>query len=155
MASLQPPVPSSVSVSGRMSKQRRRDTKPEVAVRKLLHARGFRFRVNYRVPGMPRRTIDIAFTRARVAVFIDGCFWHACPDHATAPAANSGWWSEKLATNQARDVATNDHLTGLGWRVIRIWEHEDPDTAAEKVTSAVRSINRPAGSGSGSKTLVE
>lgn len=153
MGSLQSPVPSSVSVSGRMSKQRRRDTKPELAVRKLLHAWGFRFRVNYPVPGMPRRTVDIAFTRARVAVFVDGCFWHACPDHATAPAANAGWWSEKLAKNQARDVATNDHLKGLSWQVVRIWEHEDPNTAAEKVASTVRSINCAAVSDS--EALVE
>ncbi|MFI7596618.1 very short patch repair endonuclease [Actinoplanes sp. NPDC049681] len=132
------PTPSSAGVSDRMSRQRRRDTTPEVAIRKLLHARGFRFRVTMPVPGMPRRSIDIAFTRARVAVFVDGCFWHVCPVHRTSPAANSDWWSKKLATNQERDVATNEHLRDLGWRVVRIWEHEDPNEAADRIAATVR-----------------
>jgi DNA mismatch endonuclease, patch repair protein len=121
-----------------MSRQRRRDTKPEMTIRRLLHAMGLRFRVTLPIPGMPRRTIDIAFTRARVAVFVDGCFWHVCPEHATSPAANSQWWSRKLSTNQARDVATNERLTSLGWRVVRIWEHEDPVEAADRIAAVVR-----------------
>ena len=132
------PVPSSPGVSDRMSRQRRRDTRPEVAIRKLLHARGLRFRVTLPVPGMTRRSIDIAFTKARVAVFVDGCFWHVCPVHATSPAANSQWWADKLAKNQARDVATDQHLRDLGWTVVRIWEHEDPEVAAEKIRDLVR-----------------
>lgn len=131
------PVPSSVGVSGRMSRQRRRDTKPEVAIRKLLHAWGLRFRVTWPIPGMSRRTADIAFTRARVAVFVDGCFWHVCPQHRTSPASNADWWAEKLAKNQARDLATNEHLNDIGWRVVRIWEHEDPIDAAERIRSEV------------------
>ncbi|MFI2278303.1 very short patch repair endonuclease [Catenuloplanes sp. NPDC020197] len=132
------PVPSSPGVSGRMSRQKRRDTAPEVALRKLLHARGLRFRVAWPIPGMSRRSVDIAFTRARVAVFVDGCFWHMCPVHQTSPASNSEWWSTKLATNQARDIATNNHLTESGWTVVRIWEHEDPEKAAERVMNLVR-----------------
>ncbi|NMO53839.1 very short patch repair endonuclease [Actinoplanes sp. TBRC 11911] len=121
-----------------MSRQRRRDTQPEIAIRRILHAMGLRFRVTLPIPGMPRRTIDIAFTRARVAVFVDGCFWHVCPEHRTSPAANAEWWATKLAKNQARDTATNEHLSGLGWTVIRIWEHEDPETAAKFILTAVK-----------------
>ncbi|MFC4067011.1 very short patch repair endonuclease [Actinoplanes subglobosus] len=138
-----------------MSKQRRRDTEPEVALRRILHARGLRFRVNFPIPGMPRRSMDIAFTRARVAVFVDGCFWHVCPEHATAPTANSDWWSRKLSTNQARDAATNEHLVGIGWHVVRIWEHEDPDDAADLVMAAVRGEGGSGTRGKGAESLVE
>jgi DNA mismatch endonuclease, patch repair protein len=86
--------------------------------------------------------MDIAFTRTRVAVFVDGCFWHVCPEHRTSPASNSEWWAKKLTTNQARDVATNEHLTELGWHVVRIWEHEDPVEAAGRIAAAVRSEQR-------------
>lgn len=129
--------PSSPGVSARMSRQASRDTEPEVAVRKLLHAAGYRFRVNARVPDMPRRTIDIAFTRAKVAVMIDGCFWHGCPVHATQPKSNAQWWREKLDRNMARDRETTDHLTAAGWTVLRFWEHETPEGAAELVAAAV------------------
>ncbi|MET8990630.1 very short patch repair endonuclease [Nonomuraea wenchangensis] len=138
------PSPSSAGVSARMSRQRRRDTAPEISVRKLLHARGLRYRVAWQIPGMKRRTVDIAFTRAKVAVFVDGCFWHSCPKHATRPAANDTWWSEKLAKNVARDIATNEHLHQAGWRVIRIWEHEDPSEAVERIVEEVmRSLANP------------
>ncbi|MEV5590944.1 very short patch repair endonuclease [Nonomuraea pusilla] len=120
-----------------MSKQRRRDTAPEVSVRKLLHARGLRYRVAWPIPGMKRRSVDIAFTRVKVAVFVDGCFWHSCPEHATRPAANDTWWSEKLAKNVARDITTNEHLRQAGWRVIRVWEHEDPVEAADRIIEEV------------------
>jgi DNA mismatch endonuclease (patch repair protein) len=86
---------------------------------------------------MPRRTADIAFTKARVAVFVDGCFWHVCPLHRTSPASNAEWWAEKLEKNQARDVATNQHLNEMGWQVVRIWEHEDPVIAAERIRAMV------------------
>jgi DNA mismatch endonuclease, patch repair protein len=138
VAETEHPIPSSSGVSGRMSRQRRRDTAPEVLIRKLLHAWGLRFRVTLPVPGMARRSIDIAFPKARVAVFVDGCFWHVCPEHRTSPTANSEWWATKLAKNQARDIATNEHLDELGWTVIRIWEHESPLAAAEKIRGAVR-----------------
>ncbi|MDX3687252.1 very short patch repair endonuclease [Streptomyces sp. NBC_01685] len=141
--------PSSPGVSARMSRQARRDTKPEVAVRKLLHAAGYRFRVNARVPDMPRRTIDIAFTRAKVAVMIDGCFWHGCPVHATQPKSNAEWWREKLERNMARDRETTEHLAAAGWTVLRFWEHEAPDGAAELVAAAVEQERRTRNKGGG------
>lgn len=134
------PGSSSVQVSTRMSRARRRDTAPEVALRRALHARGLRFRVAYPVPGQRRRTIDIAFTKAKVAVFVDGCFWHGCPDHGTNPRSNSLWWQEKLAANAARDADTDRVLRELGWRVIRIWEHESPAVAAERVMIVLRPL---------------
>ncbi|WP_327022540.1 very short patch repair endonuclease [Micromonospora sp. NBC_01739] len=127
------PAPSSSGVSRRMSRQRCRDTAPELSIRKLLHARGHRYRVTWPIPGLPRRTVDVAFTRSRVAVFIDGCFWHSCPQHKTSPSANGEWWSEKLRANQLRDAATTAHLEALGWSVLRIWEHEIPADAVTRI----------------------
>ncbi|MFD4666732.1 very short patch repair endonuclease [Streptomyces halstedii] len=134
---MSPLVPSSPSVSARMSRQARRDTAPEVAVRKLLHASGYRYRLNERVPHMSRRTIDIAFTRAKVAVFLDGCFWHGCPDHATRPKSNAEWWRQKLDKNMARDAETTAHLVSEGWTVLRFWEHQPPAQVAEVVAEVV------------------
>ena len=116
-----------------MSRQARRDTAPEVAMRRELHRRGLRFRVDWPLPGLARRRADIAFTRRRVAVFVDGCFWHSCPVHATAPVSNRGWWAEKLANNVRRDRQTNAHLRAAGWTVIRFWEHEDAQSCADRV----------------------
>ncbi|MET7490829.1 very short patch repair endonuclease [Streptomyces sp900116325] len=129
--------PSSPEVSARMSRQASRDTAPEVAVRRLLHAAGYRYRLNERVPGMSRRTIDIAFTRAKVAVMIDGCFWHGCPEHATQPKANAEWWRLKLDRNMARDTETTEHLAAAGWTVLRFWEHEAPSRVADRVVAVV------------------
>ncbi|QIQ04657.1 very short patch repair endonuclease [Streptomyces liangshanensis] len=129
--------PSSPAVSSRMSRQARRDTKPEVAVRKLLHASGYRYRLNVRVPDMPRRTVDITFSRAKVAVFLDGCFWHGCPEHATQPKSNAEWWREKLDRNMARDLETTEHMTALGWTVLRFWEHEAPEAVAARVAATI------------------
>lgn len=120
-----------------MSVAARRDTAPELALRRALHAAGYRYRVVYPVPGNRRRTIDIAFTRARVAVFVDGCFWHGCPQHGTQPRANYAWWRTKLAANEVRDRDTDRLLNETGWRVVRIWEHEDLDAAVSAVTSAL------------------
>lgn len=116
-----------------MSTLRRSGTKPEIALRKELHQRGARFRVQVKVPGNNRRTIDIAFTRARLAVLVDGCFWHGCPEHGTSPRANSEWWRWKLARNQARDADTDRLLGEAGWCSLRLWEHEPVETAAERV----------------------
>jgi DNA mismatch endonuclease, patch repair protein len=121
-----------------MSRQRTRDTAPELILRKRLHALGLRYRVSWPVPGIRRRSIDIAFTRARVAVFIDGCFWHGCPSHKNIPAANNAWWAAKLATNRARDAATGEHLQDLGWTVIRTWEHENMIEVADQIADLVR-----------------
>ena len=121
-----------------MSAARRRDTKPELDVRRLLHARGFRYRVAYPVPGAARRSIDIAFTKVKVAVFLDGCFWHGCPEHGTHPRANADWWVVKLRRNMARDAETDDLLESAGWRVMRFWEHESPEAVADRICSVVR-----------------
>lgn len=123
----------------RMSRQRSRDTDPERALRSLLHRRGLRFRLHRRpVPGL-RRQADIVFGRAQVAVFVDGCFWHCCPEHATSPKANAAWWTAKLAANVARDRDTDEQLASAGWTVVRVWEHEDPVAAAAYVAEVVRS----------------
>ncbi|MFJ1510299.1 very short patch repair endonuclease [Cellulosimicrobium funkei] len=127
------PGASTLAVSRRMSAARRRDTKPELDVRRLLHARGMRYRVAYPVPGLARRSVDIAFTRAKVAIFLDGCFWHSCPEHGTKPRSNAGWWAVKLQANAARDIQTTAVLSDLGWTVLRFWEHEDPAAVADRV----------------------
>lgn len=135
------PGSSSAAVSRRMSTARRRDTAPEVALRRALHRRGLRYRVAWPVPGQRRRTIDVAFTRARLAVFVDGCFWHGCPLHGTAPRANASWWSEKIGGNQRRDRDTDRALARLGWSVLRLWEHDvlaDAERAADVVAEMVR-----------------
>ncbi|MFJ3983104.1 very short patch repair endonuclease [Streptomyces fungicidicus] len=120
-----------------MSRQSSRDTAPEVAVRRILHAAGLRYRVNVPVPGMSRRTIDIVFPKAKIAVFMDGCFWHGCPQHATSPKANAEWWRAKLDKNMARDRETTEHLTAAGWTVLRYWEHAPPDEVAAAVQATV------------------
>ncbi|PKH38048.1 very short patch repair endonuclease [Nocardioides alpinus] len=121
-----------------MRRFRSRDTLPEVEVRRALHASGLRFRLHTAVPEHPRRTIDVAFPRQKVAVFIDGCYWHACPEHGKVPARNAGWWAEKLRRNVERDMETNVTLRRNGWTVIRVWEHEHPAAVAEQVGRAVR-----------------
>lgn len=120
-------VPSSALVSAQMSRHPTRNTGPELAIRRALHAAGYRYRVQYPVPGMPRRTIDVAFTRKRLAVFIDGCFWHGCDEHRGIPSSNSEWWRAKLARNKERDIETAGHLNVLGWGVVRVWEHQEPE----------------------------
>ena len=124
----------------RMSTAKRRDTGPEMLLRRELHARGRRFRVATKVPGNNRRTIDIAFPRQRLAVFVDGCFWHGCPEHGTQPRANSEWWIQKLAANKARDEDTNRLLAERGWTVLRIWEHEPVAVAASSVEDALNRL---------------
>ncbi|MEU8349482.1 very short patch repair endonuclease [Streptomyces sp. NPDC048845] len=130
-----------------MSRQASRDTTPEVAVRRLLYAAGYRYRLHRKVPGHPRRTIDIAFPGPRVAVFLDGCFWHGCPQHATHPKANADWWRRKLDGNIARDRETNRCLAEAGWTVLRFWEHEDPAAVADRVAAAVITARHPARTG--------
>ena len=120
-----------------MQLQRTRDTEPELAIRRLLHARGLRYRVDYSpLPGFRRRA-DIVFTRSRVAVYVDGCFWHGCPEHGTRPRRNSAFWTTKLASNKDRDTETDRRLNSAGWTVIRVWEHDDPVVVADLVQSAV------------------
>lgn len=124
-------------VSSRYARLARAGTRPEIVLRKRLHALGCRFRVQFKVEGLPRRKVDIAFPKRRLAVFVDGCFWHGCPDHGTRPKTNEEWWEWKLKRNRSRDEDTNERLAELGWRVVRVWEHEDPDLAAAKVIAAL------------------
>jgi DNA mismatch endonuclease (patch repair protein) len=128
------------ALSRKMSTLARSDTKPELALRRELHRRGFRFRVQMKVPNNRRRTIDIAFTRARLAVYVDGCFWHGCPEHHVPPKANGEWWTWKVERNRARDRDTDAALRDSGWMPLRIWEHEDVDSAASRVEDAYRML---------------
>jgi DNA mismatch endonuclease, patch repair protein len=121
-----------------MSKARRRDTKPELDLRHILHARGMRYRVNFPVPNMPRRTIDVAFPRARLAVFVDGCFWHNCPVHGSLPRSNTDWWGTKFEVNLRRDQDTDDCLARTGWTPLRFWEHGNPTSMADVVQDVLR-----------------
>ena len=117
---------------------RSRDTAPEVALRRLLHAQGLRYRIAARPLPSVRRTADLVFRPSKVAVFVDGCFWHRCPVHGTSPKANSDYWLPKLERNVQRDRETDDLLKKAGWLSIRIWEHEDLEAAATNHAEAVR-----------------
>lgn len=129
------PAPLSAQVSAQMSRMPTKGTKPEWRLRRALHARGLRYRLHRRdLPGRP----DIVFPAARVVVFVDGCFWHRCPDHGVLPRNNRDWWLNKLEANVARDRAKDLRLAGLGWRVLHVWEHEDSDEAADRIRSMVR-----------------
>lgn len=123
-----------------MQRQQRHSTTPELLIRRELHARGLRFRVGIKVPGNARRTIDIAFTRRQLAVFVDGCFWHRCPAHSVRPKHNAAWWDQKLATNVARDRDTTELLTARGWHVLRVWEHEDPIKVADGIVQLLSEL---------------
>ncbi|MEV5498165.1 very short patch repair endonuclease [Nonomuraea fuscirosea] len=126
------------AVSRRMSRQRSRNTHVEVLLRKELHRAGLRFRVHRRpVPGL-RREADVVFGPARVAVFVDGCYWHGCPQHATWPKTNADFWREKINRNRERDRDTDQKLIDVGWLPIRVWEHEDPKQAAMSIVVVVR-----------------
>ncbi len=127
------PQPPSARERARFQAQRRRDTAPELLLRSELHRRGHRYRVDARpLPAVNRRA-DLVFSRARLAVFVDGCFWHSCPDHGTQPGRNGPWWADKLAANRARDADTDARLAEAGWRVVRVWEHEDVLAAADRI----------------------
>ena len=121
------PAPANEAVRRRMSRQARRDTAPEVALRRALHRRGLRYRVGIRPVPELRGAADIVFTAARVAVYVDGCFWHMCPEHSTMPATNAAWWKAKLEGNRMRDRRTDEVLARHGWEVVRVWEHEEPE----------------------------
>ena len=122
-----------------MQANRSRDTKPELNVRRILHSRGLRYRVAITPDPALRRKADIVFTRAKVAVFIDGCFWHGCPEHGrTEFRHNAHYWPGKIATNLARDIDTNLRLAQLGWTVLRFWEHEDVADVADAIVGIVK-----------------
>lgn len=122
-----------------MQSNKGRDTKPELALRRAVHAMGLRYRVSSRPVSTVRRTADLVFTRARLAVFVDGCFWHGCPEHHTVAKANADYWASKVVTNRDRDRQTDQLLAEAGWAVLRIWEHEDPLDAAVRVRDLYRS----------------
>src|SRR5437763_2548555 len=137
MASRGTPAATSPQALRRMKSQRQRDTAAEKLVRSLLHRSGFRFRVQYPLPNLRRRA-DVAFPRLRVAVFIDGCFWHGCPEHGTWPKQNAEWWREKIDTNRRRDLDTDAKFSEQGWLVVRVWELEAAEVAVALVAKAVR-----------------
>jgi DNA mismatch endonuclease, patch repair protein len=120
-----------------MQATRRRDTAPELALRRELHRRGLRYRVDAPPIHGLRRRADILFTRRRLAVFVDGCFFHGCPQHATQPKINFDFWRAKIERNQARDADTNLRLEQAGWSVLRVWEHEPTSAAADQVIAAL------------------
>jgi DNA mismatch endonuclease (patch repair protein) len=129
-----------------MRANRGRDTAPEMALRSALHRAGRRYRVHYPLRITPARALrpDIVFPRLRVAVYVDGCFWHGCPQHWRAPRANREYWEHKIARNQARDAAATAALLGAGWVVVRVWEHESPATALARVEAALDDRGRSA-----------
>jgi DNA mismatch endonuclease (patch repair protein) len=135
------PVPpaSSPATSRVMRRTRRSGTRPEMALRRALHRRGLRFVVDRSVPGgNRRRRVDILLRGARVAVFVDGCFWHSCPEHSHLPKTNTNWWRLKFRGIARRDRDTETQLAAVGWLAVRIWEHEDPIEAAQAIEQLVR-----------------
>lgn len=133
------PEPASLSVQRRMQATRRRDTRCEIELRSAIHRLGLRYRVDWQVPGTRRRA-DVAFPSLKIAVLVDGCFWHACPIHATWPKSNAVWWRRKILANERRDRDTDARLEREGWKVLRFWEHEDPGKAANKVLAVVKTV---------------
>ena len=129
---------SSENIRKTMLGNKRRDTKPELAVRRLLHARGLRYRVDLAPLKGYRRRADVVFTRKRIAIFIDGCFWHGCPLHYRVPGTNAGYWEPKIARNVERDAETTVALVEAGWRVLRYWEHVPAAEIADDVEREVR-----------------
>lgn len=133
------PEPSSAAVTAVMKGNRKRDTRPEVRLRSALHHAGLRFRKDRLIAaGNLVVRADVVFPRARVVVFSDGCFWHACPEHGTSPQSNVGYWTPKLARNVERDRRVDEALREAGWIVMRVWEHESPEQAAERVARVAR-----------------
>lgn len=128
---------SSPGVRAVMRGNRRRDTQPEMKIRHLLHALGFRYLVDAAPLKSSRRRADLVFRGPQVAVFIDGCFWHACPQHGMIPSTNTTFWSEKLGRNQERDLETNELMTKAGWLPLRFWEHDNPTEVVAAVAKAV------------------
>ena len=130
-------------IRAKMQRVRSRDTKPELALRRELHRRGLRYVVQ-RAVFPDRRRVDIVFSKARIAIFVDGCFWHSCPEHLRMPASNVAWWTAKLKRTTDRDRQTDQDLRAAGWTVVRAWEHEAPRAAADRIEVLVRGT--PSGS---------
>lgn len=128
---------SSPEASRRMQRVRQKNTSAESALRRELHARGLRYRIHVPVLTKPRRIADVSFSGPRVAVFVDGCFWHGCPLHATWPKQNAEFWRAKIVANQVRDRDTDARLRVDGWRVVRVWAHEPARLAAGRIARIV------------------
>ncbi len=128
---------SSPEISRRMAKVRQQGTKAELAIRSELFRRGLRYRVNFPVLKKPRRVADVVFPRLRIAIFVDGCFWHGCPIHATWPKRNAEFWRQKIEANRKRDADTDQRLQESDWQVIRVWEHESASEAVERIERTV------------------
>ncbi|MDN3354622.1 very short patch repair endonuclease [Actinomadura sp. DC4] len=128
--------------SRNMRANRRADTKPEVALRRALHGLGYRYRKDFRLdlPGGVRVRPDIVFTAKKIAVFVDGCFWHVCPEHGRQPTTNEWYWTPKLRRNMERDRAADAALTASGWQVVRLWEHEPLPSAVDAVVEALHPV---------------
>ena len=122
-----------------MQGNRSRDTRPELAVRSAVHRRGLRFRVSARPQPEFPRTADLVLRKSSIAVFVDGCYWHGCPDHGTQPATNRRYWADKIGRNVERDAETTAYLQQAGWTVLRFWEHEDAESVADRVQESVLS----------------
>lgn len=137
------PAASSPEVRYRMQQVRRRDTEPEMALRRGLHGLGYRFRVDCSAAAGIHGRADIVFARNRVAVFVDGCFWHGCPDHASWPKSNAAWWRAKIERTIERDRATDETLILAGWTVMRVWEHESAGPAVDRVARVLTSQETP------------
>ena len=133
----------SLEVRQKMQRQRSKDTAAELAVRQALHRLGLRYRVHRRPVPSLRRTADVVFGPARVAVFIDGCFWHGCPEHGHVPSASRWYWSAKIERNRLRDADTSQQLETAGWHVVRVWEHEDAEQAATRIAATIRNRASP------------
>jgi DNA mismatch endonuclease (patch repair protein) len=131
------PIASSKAALARMKAAKSRDTAPEKSLRSALFIKGLRFRVDAKPIQEFNRKADIVFRTEKVAVFVDGCFWHGCPIHGTQAKANAGFWRNKIKQNQLRDLDTNKKLKKAGWKVIRVWEHENSEKAAEKILKIV------------------
>ncbi|WP_267286778.1 very short patch repair endonuclease [Kitasatospora acidiphila] len=124
-----------------------KDTKPELRLRSLLHREGLRYRVSTRPVPTLRRTADIVFPKVKVAVFVDGCYWHGCAEHRTIPATNRDFWLQKIEGNRARDAETVRLLEEAGWKVLRVWEHVAVEDAARLVIELVKSARQSDASG--------
>ncbi|WP_370287780.1 very short patch repair endonuclease [Nocardioides sp.] len=135
-----PTVPVSTATRRTMQANRRRDTAPELIVRSMLHRAGMRFRVDHPLPFDRRRRADIVFTRVGLHVFIDGCFWHGCPEHFVPPKTRASFWAEKIATNRARDADTDSRLTHAGLLPLRFWEHVPPSDVVQVTIGVYRSL---------------
>lgn len=134
-------LPSSPDTSRRMAKVRQKGTDAEVALRQEMHRIGLRYRADYEVLKKPRRVADVVFPGRKIAVFVDGCFWHGCPEHASWPKRNAEFWREKIEANRLRDADTNERLRSLGWTVLRFWSHESPTEAARAVARVIATVD--------------